>query len=335
MANNSGAPHSSISLRPFAEILELGENKMLPDVKKSYDANYWTSPLNHQYAKEYYEKPFEDVSLAILKGDECVGYFLATFDGHSLNYYGHPASIFLSQSVTIAERHEASKEVCNWIESFSQSKNCKTLTYLSDSYLDFYFRTKVSNVEHVESGEVWLQRPAEEIKTGIRRRYKSLVNWGQKNLKTVLVDSNNLSEKDFKNFQDLHFSASGRKTRSEKTWDIQFDMIRKGEAFLFLAYDDQNKLVSGVLCAHGKKRCTYFTGASDRERMSQGQPLSHWPMMNAIFHANALGLEFFDIGVIKETNGDPKCVDIANFKAGFATALKRDTKLTVKLTEKE
>ena len=44
----------------------------------------------------------------------------------------------------------------------------------------------------------------------------------------------------------LHINVAGKETRSINTWDKQFEMINKGEAFLVLGEYD-NELVTGGL----------------------------------------------------------------------------------------
>ena len=69
------------------------------------------------------------------------------------------------------------------------------------------------------------------FKSSLRKSYKSLVNWGKNNLDIRIIDSNNLNEESFFAFKDLHIEASGRKTRSDVSWEKQLQAIKCNEAF--------------------------------------------------------------------------------------------------------
>ena len=48
----------------------------------------------------------------------------------------------------------------------------------------------------------------------------------------------------FWNLKNLHYEVSKKKTRSDKTWEIQYEMLLKNEAFLILGFL-KDELVTG------------------------------------------------------------------------------------------
>ena len=69
---------------------------------------------------------------------------------------------------------------------------------------------------------------------GLRKSYKSPINKGIKKQSFLLIDASNLDRKKFKLIQELHLKISGRKTRSDRTWDLQYDSIKNDNGFALL-----------------------------------------------------------------------------------------------------
>ncbi len=153
-----------------------------------------------------------------------------------------------------------------------------------------------------------------ELKSDLRKRYKSMINWGLKNLSIQVLDNRNINYLDSEAFRQLHISVAGRETRSKKTWDTQFEQVKSGEAFILTGRLD-NKLVT---CAHfnrTSKMCFYSVGASVRELFEK--PISHAILWSAILYAKEQGCRYFDLGEQLFTSGTPKEINISKFKRGF------------------
>lgn len=164
-----------------------------------------------------------------------------------------------------------------------------------------------------------LRKPENELFKSTRKSYKSLINWGRKNLNIRIINANSISMNDIKSFRQLHIREAGRETRSKKSWGIQFDMILKGNAFLVTA-EDGCSLVSAAIFIHSNKYCYYGVSASNRSMFDK--PLSHAVIWSAILHAKILGCHYFEMGeqlYFKQGNPAPseKELGISKFKAGF------------------
>jgi FemAB family protein len=152
-----------------------------------------------------------------------------------------------------------------------------------------------------------------------RHSYKSLLNWGKKNLVLQILDSENCSREHIQEFRSLHIRAAGRETRSVRTWDIQYDMIRNGIGFAvfgFLA----GELVTAAYFNHSAQYCYYGVSASNRELFDR--PLSHSVLWEAILHAKKLGCRYFEMGEMLYPNHGArrpteKEIGIGTFKRGF------------------
>ena len=151
-----------------------------------------------------------------------------------------------------------------------------------------------------------------------------MINWGGKNLSFKLYDQQSIQKKDINSFRQLHINAAGRETRSRKTWDLQYEMVHCGEAFMFLG-ELENELVTAALLPCSSMYCVYGVSASNRELFEK--PLSHALLWNSILHAKKIGCSFFEMGELQyPRQGDPvptqKELGITTFKNGFGGQIK-------------
>ena len=78
---------------------------------------------------------------------------------------------------------------------------------------DFNANTKYNRLIELDAEE-------ETLRNQIRKRYKSFIGWGQKNLRIEITDKENVSAERFEwfmRFRELHDNCAGRKTRSKDT----------------------------------------------------------------------------------------------------------------------
>lgn len=155
------------------------------------------------------------------------------------------------------------------------------------------------------------------LSANIRKSYKSLLNWGRKNLELEVLNAQKFSVADIEEFRLLHISVAGRETRSERSWQLQYEMVKNDEAFVvFGRYE--GKLVTASFYNFNRQHCYYGVGASVREMFDK--PISHAPMWLAVEYAKERGCRWFETGdqAFAGFNGeDKKLLDIAKFKRGF------------------
>lgn len=158
-----------------------------------------------------------------------------------------------------------------------------------------------------------------EIKNNFRKSYKSLITSGQKMWKTSILtkyDKNIWDE-----FVNLHLDVSGRKTRSENSWDIHLKSIDEGGSFLIYLCNDENNMVGGGLFNFNNHEGFYAVGAYDRTLFDK--PLGHVVQYRAIEELKKRGVNWYKIGLRSLIADNPKPtekeVSISDFKSGFAT----------------
>ena len=279
------------------------------------------------YYAEYLGRQFENRSQILYRNNSPILALPALCRDHELNFGGNPTKIV--SSLQGFEYYKSVRALVNLLqkEAIKYGKIEGKISF--DSVLFNEALNFVQTTTPVSHGYVNCQLSEENIKKTLRKSYKSLVNWGRKNLTIKVIDLKNPDAGIFFQFKDLHFKASSRKTRSDKSWDYQFEMVKKGHAYLVAAYYG-DKLVSGcfIMCDH--QTAFYGVAASDRQLMQQGLPLNHFTLWFSMMTAKNKGCKKFilgDVGVNESV--DNKMKNIALFKRGFATDVQVDMVLDV------
>ena len=135
--------------------------------------------------------------------------------------------------------------------------------------------------------------PSEALHKGLTKAYKWAVNWGKKNLLISVLDQTSITVEHLAQFRHLHVEAAGRETRTPKSWALQYDMVRTGEAFCVFAWME-GELVSAALFPHSKSHCFYGVSASRRSLFDK--PLNHGVIWTALLHAKMVGINCFEMG---------------------------------------
>ena len=284
--------------------------------------NYLYSPLAIQYEKEYFENRLVPSAIVLSKDNIPLGIMFYTLDSVEgfFSFFRRPVTIFWSDLITSDDQFELFQLLINTLEKKIEKKEIKKILISFDSVLfsslQKYSPALLSDYEAV----IDLNYSDENIKRGIRKRYRPLINWGKKELVTTLIDNKNFSEEMFRKFQQFHLQVAGRETRLKSTWDLQLEMIRNGEAFLLLGFYHE-QLVSGVLVFLGFEEAYYAVGVNDRTLMAEKLPIGHSLMLDSILLTKKLGLKKFNIGKVGPSFSNDKERDIGNFKKGFSSAV--------------
>lgn len=157
-------------------------------------------------------------------------------------------------------------------------------------------------------------------RAALRRSFRSLVNWGEREITLRYVNETAPDRGAFDAYQDFHRRVAGRVTRPQASWDAMFAWIAGGGGELALGQLADGTLVSATLVVDGTEAAYYASGVYDRERFDR--PMAHWPLWNALGRARARGRALFDLGEVPlPGTASEKEVAIGYFKRGFATAL--------------
>ena len=195
--------------------------------------------------------------------------------------------------------------------------------FLIEGELSILSQQMLSRGTHVKPGfckTIDFRNEKATQKSNIRKSYKSLINWGLRELQPQVYDASNITWEHMNNFRQLHIREAGRETRSEESWRRQFEMVQVGEAFSVLG-NWNGELVSAGFFPCSKTNCYYGVSASRRDLFEK--PLFHALMWSAILHAQRLGCRWFEVGELLYLNHSSdkppskKELGISEFKAGF------------------
>ncbi|MDA9262622.1 GNAT family N-acetyltransferase [bacterium] len=159
-----------------------------------------------------------------------------------------------------------------------------------------------------------LRLPLKSIWQTIRTSYKSIIN---KSKNDFMVE-NNCSPETWKECKRLHKKVSERQTRSDATWDIQFEMVKTGLAKVFYVCKG-DEIIGFSLFYISNKIITYAVGAYDRN-LFKDFPISHILIWNAIEFFKEKQFDFLYLGdeQFQSIKPDKKLDNINHFKKGFA-----------------
>ena len=129
------------------------------------------------------------------------------------------------------------------------SKRTTDITYSNSFTILKYFQMEVvtNNTNIVD-----LRVDKKELENNLQaRKRKEFKKEFYNQLKFIKINKSNSSSSEiehyFKNYKDIHFKSSGKKTRQEKSWFNYLQMIKDGISTLFfLSYKDE--LISGIIC---------------------------------------------------------------------------------------
>jgi FemAB family protein len=285
------------------------------------------TPLDVEYQKEYArESKFEDFSfLAEENGAALMGVRLAARefpDGKKeLSGYGRPIVFLEAENLEPSQRDGAAGVIREELQNVLLAnenvpvmflEHGSTLSPVGRLLLDRGARASAKFSQILN-----LTAPEAQLRSQIRKSYKSLINWGAKNLKLRLLNHSNITTEAMEQFRLLHIEVAGRETRSARSWELQLEMVRNNEAFVVLG-DLDGALVTAALFVHSPKYCYYGVSASKRELFEK--PLGHIVLWTAILEAKKIGCKFFELGEQYFPNHGaptPKELNISAFKKGF------------------
>jgi hypothetical protein len=159
---------------------------------------------------------------------------------------------------------------------------------------------------------------AEALRADIRDSYRSLTNWGSRNLRLAFVNASNPERALFDLFPDFHARIAGGRRRGEEYWQVYWEEITAGKAEMALGFLEDGTLAAGSIVVWAGGTAYYASGVYDRDKFDK--PLGHWPLWNTILRARDMGLTRFDLGEIPARGkAEEKEISIAFFKRGFTS----------------
>lgn len=293
----------------------------------------FADPTSFALAARYYEAYFGesyrgDVSFIIHRDDEPLAFVRAQATGDVIADNG--------QSIALFRRSEEVKEttLVDLLEESARRCGVSTVKILDGSLGAAVGTLGRHLLNHGAAPAVRLQAIADltvdesALKGGLRKSYRSLVNWGLRELRYEFITEAAFDPEAFEAFRTFHIRTSGRETRSRESWDIQAEMIRAGRGELVLSHLDGHGLVGGSLFLDTGATTTYGVGVYERSLFDK--PLAHAPLFTGMVRAKARGQRRFVIGDVPAASAaDDKAFSIGQFKSGLTDNLAATIEWTV------
>ena len=212
--------------------------------------------------------------------------------------------------------------IAKYVSSFFEKKSLK-LEFMNlpfSNNLINYFKLKIHFIGAFKTCiEMYInvKDPLEELWSVLRKSYKSLINFGKKTLKVESEFSDDL----WNDCKTLHMRVAGRKTRNDKTWDIQKTMIEKNKAKIFYIYEE-GKILGFAFFTISNNTGVYSVAAYDRSKFDKIS-ISHVIIWHAIEYFKSIGFDNIYLGEYapeKHINNQ-KLGNINHFKLGFCNTL--------------
>lgn len=271
---------------------------------------------------------FEDLSmLAIVDGQPAAGLQLTMGrmdqGDQEMNFYGRPAFLRINRAVGETNLAKAERDLADAFLTLHQSHTEPPLRFLEMSHGGVLSDFAVSLLKAgaiatpVYKQLINLQSSEEDLRRDVRKSYKSLISWGEKNLAITIYDQSNITPAIMDQFRQLHITVVGKETRSPLTWELQYRQIAAGQSFAVMGELD-GALVTAALFLCSPLSCIYGVSASIRELFDK--PLSHALIWRGILEAKRKGCSVFEMGELLQlyANGySDKEKTISTFKRGF------------------
>lgn len=308
------------NIQIYSLVDKINKNEAIDMILNHKNINFF-----NQYYAEYYGSSFSDMSFYLEHQDKIIAYVLLYKISEKLCW---PLDGIKIQTFPIKDDDEKTilNTIVDHIEKISKENLCPEIIIKDHTNGDrisqlggILFKKRYKAKLDFEMLIDFKGFNEEEYFRNIRKSYKSLINWGKKNLKIKIIDKINPSREEFLNFKNFHHKISGRKTRSDASWDIQYEMVSQGIGELILAYY-QGNLVAGSLFMDQNDISIYFTGVYERSLFNFG--VSHYLLYYGICRSYKRGTtKSFSLGIFETDIQDPKWYNIQFFKKGFCQNL--------------
>ncbi|MDC0253279.1 hypothetical protein OAK75_00175 [Bacteriovoracales bacterium] len=296
---------NKIRLQNFPSIYD--EHIYLPHILEDHINDSYQNPLNH--------------SFLISQGDKEILLCPVYTESHRITHMDFPVKFFQSEEFLLDKN--LSRIISLELKNIQVKSETKFIPVILTPSLTKAFFYKIIGHDLYYRAQVDLNLSSELLFKNLRKSFKSLVNWGKRNIDIKIISSENINHNSFVEFKDFYEGVSGKK-KAQSEWSSIKSQILNGTAFSVNGYI-KNKLCSVSLFFVGEKEGYYGLGAYDKKLTEKKVPISQWPMFAGIIHLKKKMKNIVTLGVIYNSCQDKKELDIFHFKLGFCTDVRQET----------
>ena len=299
-------------------------------VKENSNATWAYLPKRLEFYRHYSRNyRIKDLSFIIIQDKQplCIyPLFLERYDNqnfftYSRNYVRTPLfSQNLSRNYSEKVQKICFEEIDKWAHENRVVQIKMMIDNISQEY-SYNFLTKYDFLNtSINTSILNLSENFDTIWKNLRKSYKSLINNGKKYYDIHIMDHINVNKKIFNTHRELHYKAAGKVTRPEKTWDLQYEMLKDDNAIL-IGLKDKDQFIAFSYLAHNNEM-TYYGNSSDDPEYNATIPLEHTIIWTAIeyyknrkFKTLEFGHQYFGKQLFRQPS--KKDMNISFFKRGF------------------
>ena len=285
-------------------------------------------PVYGDFATVYYPIVFgeslEDCSFLVTDGDAPALFVQCSLREDVLSHYGFPVHFHFRAGVEAADALRCARLALGHMDETAAAKGIREARISggpADGLLSPVDRACLDRAGRPElrmRAEADLSRPDEALRRDVRDSYRSLINWGRRNLRLVYVNAEDPDRSLIDDYADFHARTAGRTVHGDATWAALFEHIAAGAGEATMGYLDGGELVAGSMVVDGDHTALYFSAVYDRDRFDK--PMGHWPLFDAMVRAKARGRRYFDLGeFFAQGTAGEKEYNIGFFKKGFTS----------------
>ena len=247
---------------------------------------------------------------------------------HTGGYYAPMPA--LANDLTKKEKEKTLKFIFSHIDDLASQHQVKRAMFTSPVLNKSYIETWDQKINYlVKFGYfdcssitqvIDLKKSMQELRRDIRHGHDSDIGKSSKILEAEIFCKDNINREVFEKYIDLHAKASGRTTRPMSTFNIQYDFVKQGNAFLVGAKKDG--VFVGFSFFSLFKNNVYYGSACNDPDIEKIVAIGHFLQWEAIKWMKEKGCKFYEIGLVNYGVSlahfpSRKEIEIGRFKRGF------------------
>ncbi len=259
------------------------------------------------YQSEYFQKSCEELSFMAYKNNSFL-FQLSLFKvKDKMKFFNNDG--YLEIPVNLLDLFIKKIEFNSEINLFQFFKSTETEFLLPNKEYELNFK----KLDDCDALNLSLENPYEKILTNYRDSTMNRLNKKFDNLEYFTISEEKCLE-DWRCFKSLHRDVAGRSTRSDISWDLQYNNIQNGTS-VFIYSKFNKKFIAGCFFDYSKDDMKYSVSVSDPnfKKFNCNEKI----ISLAIKYAKSIKIKNFHLGVLKKNETDIKKINIHDFKKNF------------------
>lgn len=275
---------------------------------------------------DYFDDQLIDISLIVYNENEPVALVPAFYFKKDKLIYYFDKNLYLpifKEEIDLTLQKKIINDLINFfirLKNYFEIEKIDLADHGPDSKKNYLFYNDKNKFEIIDNHHLYLnlQNSLSEIRKNFRKSYLNILN--KKIVDKILVfDNKHYDKKIWLDFKNLHLNEAKKQTRSDQSWDKQFENLCDKKA-LFLFYIHNNNIIAGSFYDISTDEAIYSVGVYNN--LAKQKFLSHYIQEAAIKEFQLRKIKWYFLGKyfpdISE-NTSNKDYNISFFKKGFCS----------------